>query len=178
MGSVRTLPQHADIHPLRPVALNISQIHSLCSVHVFFYLGRRCFQFYSLLKSGSWQCGYNYCPSPPHLTIRKKKGDGWNTWNENMALYLLLLLQRVGKQIHVLTKYQVSTGIFSRWQTTLMGSLKTMEGKAVWKLDSDFSRVLRKLQNKYKIDFFNVRNGFSKQVSFFFKYTPFCTMMS
>lgn len=154
MGSVRTLPQHADIHPLRPAALNISHIHSLCSVHIYIHPGKRCFRFHSLLKSCSWQHRYNYCPSPPHLTIRKKKGDGWNTWNENMALYLLLLSQRVGKQIHVLTKYQVSTGIFSRWQTMLIGSLKTMEGKAVWKLDSDFSWVLRKLQNKYKIGIF------------------------
>lgn len=150
MGSVRTLPQHADTHPPRPAALNISHIHSLCSVHVYIHPGKCCFRFHALLKSCCWQRHYNYCPSPPHLTIRQRKGEGWNTGNENMALDLLSLSQRVGKQIHVLTKYQVSTGIFSRWQSTLMGSLKTMEGKAVWKLDSDFSWVLRKLQNKYK----------------------------
>lgn len=50
-----------------------------------------------------------------------------------------------------------------------MGSLKTMEGKAVWKLDFAISGVLEELQNKHKIGiFFNVRKGFSKQVSFFF----------
>lgn len=49
-----------------------------------------------------------------------------------------------------------------------MGSLKTMEGKAVWKLDSDFSRVLRKLQNKYKIDFFECKKRIFKAGVFFF----------
>jgi hypothetical protein len=89
-----------------------------------------------------------------------------------MALHLLLLLQRVGKESCVLTRNQVSMRIFDGRQTTLMGSLKTMEGKAVWKLDFDISGVLGKLQNKYIIVIFLCKKRiFQSSMSLFKIYT-------
>lgn len=50
----------------------------------------------------------------------------------------------------------------------LTGSLKTMEGKAVWKLDFDISGVLGKLQNKYMICiFFKCKKKIFKEVCLF-----------